>query len=112
VKRLAAGLLAALIAAICSYVAVADNVQFGFWGWDRLPDRISFGESDYVRVRDCLSPPRGQTEAQRATLWTVIGPRRPIFDIRPVLFSPQHLPPALYIEHAEGCIAMYRLRNG
>jgi hypothetical protein len=112
VKSLAAGLVATLIAAICSYVAVADNVQFVFWGWDRLPDRISFGESEYVRVRDCLGPFRGATQTRRATLWTVVGPRQPVLDIRPVLSSHQDPPRGLYIEHGEGCIALYRPRNG
>jgi hypothetical protein len=112
VKRLLAILVGALLAAGCGYVAAANNVQFGFWGWDRLPERISLGDREYDRSADCLGPSRGQSETRRATLWTIVGPRRRILDRRPVPLPERKSPTVLYVEHAEGCVAQYVLLGG
>jgi hypothetical protein len=110
-KWMAAALAAVLLAAICSYVAFADNVQFGFWGWDRLPDRVTVGGTEYERSADCqATATRSLAFERRATLWTVVGPRRGIY-LAHVVPSLGHgrMPDAAYVAAGETCgLRVYR----
>jgi hypothetical protein len=110
-RWMAAALVAVLVAAVCSYVAFADNVQFGFWGWDRLPDRVTVAGAEYQRSSDCQSTAtRGLAFERRATLWTVVGPRRGIYlgYVVPSVGREQ-VPGAAYVPAAESCgLRVYR----
>jgi hypothetical protein len=106
VKWLAAGLVAALVAAICSYVAVADNVQFGFWGWDRLPDRVSVAGRVYEHQGSCIGVDSPEQLVKRGTLWTVLGPRRKI------VAGGERTPTESYVRVRDDCYAPYDLLGG
>ena len=100
-----AAFVAVLVAAGSSYVATADNVQFGFWGWNRLPDRLTVGGHEYKRSAHCTGTvARSIDLRRRATLWTVIGPRRAIYlgYLVPAV-GRERKPLAAYLSVGENC---------